>query len=297
MQAHVDDQDLILSLDGELPPGLQSRVVEHIDMCHTCREKAARFRAVLHDVTTFHRAEHDVRPGSTADARVRLERALRHPATSSAPSPLLAVRELFAGGWLLRGVAVPALGVAIGVAVLVAARGGGEAAGAGAPPGALPQSALTPGAVSQLTAAELCNGVRPSRLVTEDVRQQVLGAYGMERVPADAYELDALITPELGGSTDPANLWPQRYYSRVWNAYVKDELERLLPEMVCSQQISLAQAQRDIATDWIAAYKRYFRTEAPLQAHLDPREDEAAELLFVRSEPPAPIAAVRLVRR
>ncbi len=117
-------------------------------------------------------------------------------------------------------------------------------------------------------------------------------------MPAASYELDALVTPELGGSTNQANLWPQRYHSPVWNARVKDELERLLPEMVCDEQISLAQAQREIASDWIAAYKRYFQTETPLRSHLGPAEDEAAELLFVPAEPTmTQVVTVRLVSR
>ncbi len=132
----------------------------------------------------------------------------------------------------------------------------------------LPIAALTPGAVSSLTAVELCGGTRPPRLVTTESRSRVLRAYGMETVSTQTYELDALITPELGGTTAPENLWPQPYASPVWNARVKDELEQLLPTLVCAHQVDLAQAQREIATDWVAAYKRYFKTDVPLQAHV-----------------------------
>lgn len=102
----------------------------------------------------------------------------------------------------------------------------------------------------------------------------------MLNAPAGTYELDALITPELGGTTAPENLWPQRYASPMWNARIKDQLERLLPELVCSQRLELAEAQREIATDWIAAYKRYFRTDTPLRAHLEapPADDDDLEL-------------------
>jgi hypothetical protein len=119
----------------------------------------------------------------------------------------------------------------------------------------------------------------------------------MEHVPAAAFELDALITPELGGSTDPANLWPQRYQSPVWNARIKDELERLLPEKVCRQEMTLAQAQQEIAADWVAAYKRHFRTEVPLQAHLRPAEDDGPELLYVTEPVVAQVAAFRVASR
>src|SRR4029077_15433286 len=83
-------------------------------------------------------------------------------------------------------------------------------------------------------------------------------------VPVHEYELDYLITPELGGSEDRLNLWPERYGGRVWNARVKDELEQLLPQLVCRGHVDLATAQRDIAVNWIAAYKKYFHTDRPV---------------------------------
>ena len=52
----------------------------------------------------------------------------------------------------------------------------------------------------------------------------------------------------------------------MWNARVKDELERLLPNLVCAGTLPLATAQRDMATDWIAAYKKYFHTDRPVIA-------------------------------
>ena len=126
------------------------------------------------------------------------------------------------------------------------------------------------------------------------MREQVLNAYGMKHVPADQYELDYLITPELGGATDARNLWPQAYASPIWNARVKDELERLLPQLVCSQRLDLQTAQRDMAADWIAAYKKYFNTDQPLRAHRGPAgDDDDDEVYAVADARPAP--AVRLV--
>lgn len=96
----------------------------------------------------------------------------------------------------------------------------------------------------------------------------------MEAVPASDYELDYLITPELGGAPTRQNLWPERYGSRVWNAHVKDQLEALLPRMVCEGSLNLATAQRDIAADWIAAYKKYFHTGEPLISQIAMRDDD-----------------------
>ncbi len=76
------------------------------------------------------------------------------------------------------------------------------------------------------------------------------------------YALDYLITPALGGADNIQNLWPQPY-SSTWNARVKDQLEDHLHELVCQGKVQLATAQNDIASDWIAAYKRYFNTDKP----------------------------------
>lgn len=70
-------------------------------------------------------------------------------------------------------------------------------------------------------------------------------------------KLDYLITPELGGTTEAADLWPERYTGSTWNARVKDHLELLLPRMVCTGEVDLPTAQRDIARNWVAAYRKY----------------------------------------
>ena len=72
------------------------------------------------------------------------------------------------------------------------------------------------------------------------------------------------ITPALGGADDIHNLWPQSYGDTVWNDQVKDALEDHLRDLVCEGQLDLATAQREIATNWIAAYKKYFHTDRPL---------------------------------
>jgi hypothetical protein len=143
---------------------------------------------------------------------------------------------------------------------------------------ALPDASLTPGATWNVTVEELCaDKVREERQISATVRQEVLRDYGMERVPFEEYELDYLITPELGGAADARNLWPQRYAARAWNAHVKDQLERLLPQLVCDGRLDLATAQADIAADWIAAYKKYFKTDVPLPTQAGLLLDEAID--------------------
>jgi len=88
--------------------------------------------------------------------------------------------------------------------------------------------------------------------------------YGIANARPEDYEIDYLIAPRLGGTEDIHNLWPEPYRGRVWNAHVKDAPEERLHEMLCSGQLDLHTAQHDIATDWIAACKRYFHTKKPL---------------------------------
>jgi hypothetical protein len=85
---------------------------------------------------------------------------------------------------------------------------------------------------------------------------------GITHHAAGEYEVDHLISLELGGSNDIKNLWPESYRTEPWNAHVKDKLEDRLHDLVCAGRISLAEAQRAIATDWIAAYRRFAESQA-----------------------------------
>jgi hypothetical protein len=54
-----------------------------------------------------------------------------------------------------------------------------------------------------------------------------------------------------------------------WNARVKDRLENRLHHLVVVGQVDLKTAQRDIAEDWIAAYKKYVGPEPRAAAVAD----------------------------
>ena len=73
------------------------------------------------------------------------------------------------------------------------------------------------------------------------------------------YEEDYLVPIGLGGAPDdPANLWPEpRQPADGWGADRKDELEAVLNRLVCEGRLPLAEAQAEIARDWIAAYLRF----------------------------------------
>ena len=74
----------------------------------------------------------------------------------------------------------------------------------------------------------------------------------------------SVIADSLSDLDDIRNLWPQSSSTAMWNARVKDALEDRLWEMVCEGTVDLESAQREIASDWIAAYKKYFATDRPV---------------------------------
>ena len=129
-----------------------------------------------------------------------------------------------------------------------------------------PDAKLTPGAAFPVTAADVCTPgyARSVRNVPAEVKQQAYAEYGIASHPAGAFEVDHLISLELGGSNSIKNLWPESYHTEPWNARVKDALENRLHQEVCAGKTSLAEAQHEIATDWIAAYKSHFHRDAPL---------------------------------
>jgi hypothetical protein len=131
----------------------------------------------------------------------------------------------------------------------------------------LPDPRLTPGAVMNATAEQVCTPgwSRAHRDVSIETKNRVYREYGMTYVHGEA-EVDHLVPLELGGSNDIRNLWPEPYAGEL-GAYTKDALEHKAHAMVCNGQIDLTKAQRWIATDWIGFYKWAFRTDRPLARH------------------------------
>jgi len=122
-----------------------------------------------------------------------------------------------------------------------------------------PDSTMTPGAALDVTDVDVCTPGYSSRIrhVTAETKRAIYAEYGItEHAPGD-YEVDHLISLELGGSNARENLWPQSYRTLPWNAHVKDALENRLHRLVCAHRIALKVAQDAIAMDWIAAYQQY----------------------------------------
>ena len=133
----------------------------------------------------------------------------------------------------------------------------------------LPNHARTPGAVnpsvSQANIGQtICVSgwtatIRPPSSYTTDLKGAQLASgytYKGDAAKGD-YEEDHLISLELGGAPSAeANLWPEPYRAPE-GARVKDVVESKLHTLVCHGTITLATAQRAIATNWWAAYQTY----------------------------------------
>jgi hypothetical protein len=124
--------------------------------------------------------------------------------------------------------------------------------------GGLPDSGCTPGAIfANATKDMICQSgyARSVRNVPQSEKDQAYAEYGIASHYPGQYEVDHLVSLEIGGSNDIANLWPQAA-SPTPGFHQKDQVENYLHDQVCSGAISLQEAQIEIATNWLAVYNR-----------------------------------------
>lgn len=140
----------------------------------------------------------------------------------------------------------------------------------------LPIQSITPGeADPRLTSAVLLDPkfrtgpYRPSTSVTNKIKVKTFALYGIAATPANmkAYELDHLISIELGGASTIKNLWPEPWDVNVGGfdlgAHTKDKAENAVRRAFVARKITLAEAQRLISVDWTVAYKKYVAPSLP----------------------------------
>ena len=130
--------------------------------------------------------------------------------------------------------------------------------------GASPDRRCSPGAYySRLTKAVICSAsFRTSevRNVPQSEKYEVEAAYGMaQRLYGRTLEIDHIVSLELGGSNEIANLFPEKENARP-GYKVKDRLENKLHGLVCSGQMSLRSAQKQIAANWQELYEKVYGT-------------------------------------
>ena len=122
----------------------------------------------------------------------------------------------------------------------------------------LPDSACTPGAIfPDATTDKICQSGYASsvRNVPASEKDQVYAEYGIASHYPGQYEVDHLVSLELGGSNDISNLWPEAA-SPTPGFHEKDKVENYLHDQVCSGKIALHDAQVQIATNWLQIYQQ-----------------------------------------
>jgi hypothetical protein len=111
----------------------------------------------------------------------------------------------------------------------------------------LQDAKCTPGVIDpNLTIQKLCDPTFRTgtvRNVPYSEKLAVAKEYGVSSLKG--YEVDHLISLELGGSNDIKNLWPELGFPNP-----KDTVENTLHKEVCNGTITLQQAQKCISTDW-----------------------------------------------
>jgi hypothetical protein len=262
---HIADDEFVLALEAELPPRRERDVELHLASCAICR---ARMEQLKNALATFSHAYLDSqgkRNPFSASSRVALKRRIAGDMPGTSPeSP-----RKFTGGLGWAAVLAASVLAVISFFVFVGFSHREQpqetdAEARFARP--LPDAQLTPGAVRTVASREVC-GSRPDPSkfqIPATLQTKVFQEYGMPNVAPENYEVDYLITPELGGADDIRNLWPEPYADTEWNAHVKDQLENYLRDQVCEGRLNLSTAQRDISVDWVSAYKKYLHTDSPL---------------------------------
>jgi hypothetical protein len=249
-----------MSADGELSARDTARMEAHLAACWSCRSRKQAMEASILEFVRMHLGE--LTPalppaaGSRALLKARLSVVAPHAERSNGWFAITRAPEQWAFAFV-----VCCLGLLCGMVLVM--RHGTERK---SPAVFVPNARLTPGATVLARREDVCAAAEPkNRMVSVSLRKQVLNEYGVGNAEPQAYEVDYLITPALGGADDIHNLWPQSYAADGWNARVKDALEDRLHDMVCKGQVDLTTAQHEISSDWIAAYKKYFHTDRPLE--------------------------------
>jgi hypothetical protein len=259
--SHPSHQELLLAVDGELSPRDSARVESHLAACQDCRVRKQEIEATITEFIHLQRRSfnHKIAPSDGPRALLKAQLALLSDARDRSALPWL--RSF---SWRITWAAFAGLLVMAAISALVV-RDWSERHAPQFVAVTIPNPSLTPGATVLLSQREVCRETSAkNKAVPVALRRRVFDEYGLASAEPRAYEVDYLITPALGGADDIRNLWPQSNSATVWNAQVKDALEDHLRRLVCDGQLDLATAQREIAGNWIEAYKKYFHTDRPL---------------------------------
>src|SRR5271170_5112938 len=270
---HLSDEELLRAADGELRARRAAQVRAHLATCWGCRARMAEIEETIADFARAYRQTLGPKLPHMDGPRALLRAQL---ADMAAKSKVGSWRRFFQFPSSTRAAAYICLGLFVlvfGTKVFVqrSTPRGQYSAAIPFERGTVPDRRLTPGATRRVSIGDICSMPHEEvvRAVPTSLRQEIFQEYGIVNPHTDDYEIDYLIAPGLGGAEDIHNLWPEPYSSPTWNAHVKDALAEHLHQMVCAGEVDLSTAQRDIAADWIAAYKKYFHTDRPLSLSSD----------------------------
>lgn len=260
---HLSDEQLLLELEGELSTKAAKKVRSHLQACWYCRVKQQDLESTIADFTRLRKREFEAKLPPAAGSRALLKARLSELSSTSMNQRTSWFNPFHRHVWALAIIVCCLLGFKLLLSRL-------SQHNFSHPPDpliSLPNAQLTPGATVVMSRGVICQQENvKNKAVSTVLQKKVFEEYGITKAHPKAYEVDYLITPALGGADDIHNLWPHSY-SAAWNARVKDELEDRLRELVCDGGLDLTEAQQEIATNWIAAYRKYFHTDRPLPVH------------------------------
>ena len=258
---HLTEVDLVRFLDGAMGVEESTQAGAHLEACDQCMSRFTEIFRISEELKEVDA----LLSGPQADARqARASLAARLQQESASQTSVWARMRGLGRARMTPNFGYGALAAAAIVAVVLSTpnlhRSVAEIAVS------LPNRALTPGATRPVDLQEVCaagdDDLDPT--VPASRQEAVFEEYGISASHSEKdFQVDYLISPQLGGTDDVRNLWPQSYKQTTWNASAKDALERHLYRLVCDRKIELAEAQREISTDWIAAYQKYFQTRKP----------------------------------
>ncbi len=122
--------------------------------------------------------------------------------------------------------------------------------------GAYPDPECTPGAIFEnVTKEEICvpGYSRLARDVSSAKKESIYAAYGITSRSPGQYKIDHLISLQLGGSNETANLFPKAAEPRP-GFHEKDGIENYLHAQLCGGTITLHEAQVLISRHWLEVY-------------------------------------------
>jgi hypothetical protein len=280
---HLSDEAMVSFQAGEIHGIGSYRIRRHLKGCALCRSRAEALDGAMQDFSEQYgiQERNAGLSGQGAGARALLRARMEAERRTAEDRPALQNRGFLQGhGFrmsLLYGLAMVAF-VAVSAWLLHPHPGDADHGAVVAVQDMQePNVALTPGATRDVALSDICpraDDDDQDPAVPASLQETVYKEYGVNGTPRHRYQVDYLISPQLGGTNDLHNLWPQPYDATEWNAQAKDALEARLHDMVCGHQIDLTWAQHEIASDWIGTYRRVFHTDSPLKAVSSTTVDE-----------------------